>query len=186
MNSPVTKVISNHFFFGDQTISFIYASCILGGALSFNQQGDLMTAMQQEAIILLYPSVAQTTKELRASLSEFCKSNNISIVDIISFTDEYDYLALRRLLQIIKYNTKHISLVANRNPLTTIPLLMLLSILETINSPYSVDMALDFLHDFKETPGNNQDAGVFYALQPKKVQRISYWMSDIKYFIIRA
>lgn len=141
-----------------------------------------------EAIILLYPSSTQTTKELRNSLSEFCKSHNISIIDIITLTDEYDYLAMRRLSQIIKYNTKHISLVTNRKLSITIAPLTLLSILETLNSPSSFGMVLDFLREFKEdsrASSNNQNPEDFRILRPQELQNISGRMSHMQYSIIR-
>jgi hypothetical protein len=104
-----------------------------------------MTIEQKEAIILLYPSKTQTMKELRVSLSKFCKENNVVIVDIINPTDEYDYFTMRRLSQIIKYHSKPISLITNKNILTVIPPLTLWSVLETINAGKSIDLILDFL-----------------------------------------
>lgn len=140
-----------------------------------------------EAIVLLYPSSTQTMKELRMSLSEFCSQNNLTVADIINLCDEYDYLSISRLSQIIRYNTKPISLVTNRNILTVIPPLTLWSVLETINSSRSIELSLESLRALKEGMGidrsEHKTSEGFRVIGHEEVGLISDWMSDLCYAV---
>lgn len=147
-----------------------------------------MTSQQRtEALILLYSSTTQTTKVLHQSLSDFCKDNNISIIDIINLHGEYDYLAMRRLSQVIRYGTKHISIITNKSILAAIPSLTLWSILEAINSPKPIELTSSFLHDLKanENDLNNQPSKDFRLLDHKEMMRMSDWLNDMHYTIKR-
>jgi len=147
-----------------------------------------MITTQKEAIILLYPSKTQITKELRISLSDFCKAHNMSIVDIISPTDEYDYFGMRRLIQIIKYRNKPISLITNKSFLAIVPPLIFWSVLEVINSTKPIELTRDFLHALKESANKSerQTSEDFHILNHGEVERISDWLSDIHYAIMRG
>ena len=146
-----------------------------------------MTVKPLDAIILLYPSKTQTTKELRESLSEFCKSHNITIFDIINPADKYDYFMMRRLSQIIKYRREPISLVTNKSILNVTLLLTLWSIFEEINEGKSIELVLDFLRGLKESTDKSvcHNAEEFCIVGHKEVRRIADWLSDVLYAIMR-
>lgn len=141
----------------------------------------------KEAIILLYPHKLQSMKELRACLSEFCKDNDITIIDIINLCDEYDYLAMRRLSQLIRYSSKSISIITNRSILAAIPSLTLWSALEAINSSKPIDLTRNFLRELKESTAkeDSQNPEDFRLLNHKEVERMSDWLTDMHYAIMR-
>jgi hypothetical protein len=142
---------------------------------------------KKEAIILLYPSKAQAMKELRKSLSEFCKDNGITIIDIINLRDEYDYLAMLRLFQIIKYSTKRISLITNRSILATVPSLTLWSMLESMPFPKTLALTRSFLQELKESEikSDNHNSEDFRIVPYKKLERMSDWLNDMHYAMMR-
>lgn len=145
-----------------------------------------MTIILREAIILLYPSKSHTTNEIRESLNKFCGENNIAIVDIISLSDEYDYLMMRRLYQVIKYSNRVISLVTNRSILAAIPSLALWSALEATNSAKLIELTRNFLNEFKEGAGtaDYQGFGNFRLLSHREAECISDWLSNMQYALM--
>lgn len=139
------------------------------------------------AIIVLFPSETLTIKELRVSLSKFCQSQNISIIDIINPVDEYDHFLLRRLSQLIKYNTKNISLVTNKSIFSIVEPLALWCALETTDLSKSLSLPENFFDEIKKKAEKPQyiASDDFNILSYDKVSCISDWMFAMQDAIIR-